>query len=73
MQDAPLSDLIWDIPDLIASYSKTIPFGPGDIFSAGTPGGVGAGRQPPVFMKAGDVISVSVEGVGEIRNPVTGP
>ena len=73
MQDAILSDLIWDIPDLIESYSKSIPFEPGDILSTGTPGGVGAGRNPPVFMKAGDTISVSVEGVGEIRNPVTGP
>lgn len=73
MQDAQLSDLIWDIPELIESYSRSIPFGPGDILSAGTPGGVGAGRKPPVFMKAGDVVSVSVEAIGEIRNPVTGP
>lgn len=73
MQEASLGDLIWDLPELIESYSSIIRFMPGDVMSTGTPGGVGAGRKPPVFMKDGDVVSVSVEGIGELTNRVVGP
>jgi acylpyruvate hydrolase len=71
MQDAVMADLIWDIPELIEYYSARIEFLPGDIMSTGTPGGVGIGRTPPVFMREGDVISVSVEEIGTLENRVT--
>ncbi len=73
MQDTSLSELIWDIPELIETYSAILRFMPGDIMTTGTPGGVGAGRTPPVFMKAGDVVSVTVEAIGELSNPIVGP
>jgi acylpyruvate hydrolase len=43
---------------------------PGDVIITGTPGGVGAARKPPVFMKAGDVFEVEIEGIGVLSNPV---
>jgi acylpyruvate hydrolase len=70
MQDAVMADLIWDIPELIEYYSARMEFLPGDIMSTGTPGGVGIGRTPPVFLRAGDVISVEVVGVGLLENRV---
>lgn len=73
MQDASISDLIWDIPELIESYSAVFRFLPGDVMSTGTPGGVGMGRKPPVFMKDGDVVEVEVKGVGVLTSRVVGP
>lgn len=70
MQDTLISELIWDIPELIEFYSKTLKFMPGDIMSTGTPGGVGAGRTPPVYMKAGDHIAVTVDGIGTLENTI---
>lgn len=72
MQDASVADLIWDIPELIEAYSAVNRFMPGDVMSTGTPGGVGAGRNPPRFLADGDVVAISVEGVGELVNPVAG-
>jgi 2-keto-4-pentenoate hydratase/2-oxohepta-3-ene-1,7-dioic acid hydratase in catechol pathway len=43
---------------------------PGDVIATGTPGGVGAGRKPPVFLKDGDEVVVTVESVGSVRNPI---
>jgi len=43
---------------------------PGDVIITGTPGGVGAARKPPVFMKSGDVFEVEIEGIGVLSNPV---
>ena len=73
MQDALMADLIWDIPELIEYYSARMEFHPGDIMSTGTPGGVGIGRNPPVFMCSGDRISVSVDEIGTLENIVSAP
>ncbi|MEQ6333956.1 fumarylacetoacetate hydrolase family protein [Sphingobium sp. MK2] len=73
MQDAVMADLIWGIPELIEYYSARMEFHPGDIMSTGTPGGVGFGRTPPVFMREGDVISVSVDGIGTLENRIVAP
>jgi acylpyruvate hydrolase len=70
MQDSWTRDLIWSIPELIEFYSSIYVFGPGDLMSTGTPGGVGAGRTPPIFMKSGDIVSISVDGIGTLTNPV---
>lgn len=70
MQDAHTSDLIWTIPYLIAFFARWYAFKPGDVLSTGSPAGVGYGRNPKVFIKPGDVISVSASGVGTLRNPI---
>jgi len=70
MQDAWTKDLIWTIPELIEYYSYWYPFRAGDIMTTGTPAGVGYGREPKVFMKPGDIIAITVDGIGELSNPV---
>jgi 2-keto-4-pentenoate hydratase/2-oxohepta-3-ene-1,7-dioic acid hydratase in catechol pathway len=70
MQDAGLDQLIFPIPELIAYCSSFTPLHPGDVIATGTPGGVGFKREPPVYMKAGDVVEVEVSGVGLLRNTV---
>jgi 2-keto-4-pentenoate hydratase/2-oxohepta-3-ene-1,7-dioic acid hydratase in catechol pathway len=73
MQHASIRDLIWDIPELIEYYSLIYAFKAGDVLSTGTPGGVGMGRDPWVFLRAGDRIDVEVTGVGTLSNTVIGP
>ena len=70
VQDQPVSDLIWDIPTLIAYCSTFTELAPGDVIATGTPGGVGDKRNPPLYMKAGDVAEISIGAVGTLRNPV---
>ena len=70
MQDARLSDMIFDVPALIASISEWTRLEPGDVIITGTPGGVGAKRTPPVWLKPGDVVDVEIDGVGLLRNRV---
>jgi acylpyruvate hydrolase len=70
MQDSWTDDLIWNLPELIEYYSFWHPFRPGDVMTTGSPAGVGMGRKPPVFMKPGDVIAVTVDGVGTLENPI---
>ncbi|RAI57922.1 hydrolase [Roseicella frigidaeris] len=69
-QDAPVADLIFDIPTLIAAISAGITLEPGDVIATGTPVGVGIGFTPPQFLKAGDVVRVEVAGIGVLENPV---
>ena len=70
MQDGNSADMIFDIPTIIAFISQDITLWPGDIISTGTPSGVGIFRDPPVLLKAGDVVECWVENVGTIRNTV---
>jgi 2-keto-4-pentenoate hydratase/2-oxohepta-3-ene-1,7-dioic acid hydratase in catechol pathway len=70
MQDSNTSDLIWNIPQLIAYYSRWYRFMPGDILTTGSPAGVGYGRNPKVFMQPGDVVTATVAAVGTLSNPV---
>ena len=70
VQSAHLSDLIFNIPQLIAYCSLWTVLRPGDVIATGTPGGVGSRRTPPLWMKAGDTIEVEVEKLGSLRNPV---
>ncbi len=69
-QSAPVKDLIFDIPELIATLSAGITLLPGDIIATGTPAGVGIGFDPPKFMVSGDVIEVSITGLGAQRNRI---
>ena len=70
MQDGNSADMLFDIPTIIAFISEDITLMPGDIISTGTPSGVGIFRDPPVLLKAGDVVECEVEGVGCIRNSI---
>jgi len=70
MQDSNTSDLIWNIRQLIAYYARWYRFMPGDVLTTGSPAGVGYGRNPKVFMKPGDLITVHVDQVGTLANPV---
>lgn len=70
MQDATLADLIFPLPVIISYLSGFTTLSPGDVILTGTPGGVGAKREPPVWMKPGDVIEVDISGVGLLRNTI---
>jgi len=70
MQHGKVSDLIFDIPCLIAYISRFTMLWPGDVIATGTPDGVGFLRTPPVWLKPGDEVVVSIPGVGELRNSV---
>ena len=69
-QNAPVKDLIFDIPELIAVISAGITLQPGDIIATGTPAGVGIGFDPPKFMVSGDVIEIAITGLGAQRNRI---
>lgn len=71
MQKSDTSYLLFSIPRLIAYTSTFTTLRPGDVIVTGTPGGVGAKRQPPVFMKEGDVIEIEVSKIGILRNNIT--
>lgn len=70
MQESGLDMLIHSVPELIAYVSSFTPLSPGDIISTGTPEGIGAKRDPQVWMKAGDVLEVEVSGIGTLRGYV---
>src|SRR5699024_4993303 len=72
-QDGSVADLIFDIPELISTISAGITLPPGDIIATGTPVGVGIGFDPPRFMTSGDVIEISITGLGAQRNTVRRP
>jgi 2-keto-4-pentenoate hydratase/2-oxohepta-3-ene-1,7-dioic acid hydratase in catechol pathway len=67
-QDQAVRDLIFDIPTLIETLSQGITLNPGDIIATGTPAGVGIGHKPPVYLKAGDVVRVEIDGIGALEN-----
>ena len=67
-QDANNSDLIFDIPTLVATISAGLTLQPGDLIATGTPAGVGIGFNPPRFLKAGDEVSISIAGIGTLIN-----
>lgn len=70
LQDSNTSKMIFQVPQLIAHISASITLEPGDIIATGTPEGVGAFRNPPIFLKAGDIVEVEIEKLGVLRNPV---
>jgi 2-keto-4-pentenoate hydratase/2-oxohepta-3-ene-1,7-dioic acid hydratase in catechol pathway len=70
VQHESVGELCFDIPQLIEYCSTWAELLPGDVIVTGTPGGVGAGRTPPLWMKAGDNVEVEISGIGVLRNPV---
>lgn len=70
VQHAPTDDLIFDIPALIEYISTFTPLAPGDVIVTGTTGGVGAYRQPPLWMRPGDIVEVEISKIGILRNTI---
>ncbi len=70
LQSSSTSNMIFDTRTLVSVASTVMTLEPGDIILTGTPSGVGFVRKPPVFMKAGDVCEIEIEGIGLLRNPV---
>jgi 2-keto-4-pentenoate hydratase/2-oxohepta-3-ene-1,7-dioic acid hydratase in catechol pathway len=70
MQEARIKQMIFDIPRQIEYCSTFTRLEPGDVIVSGTPGGVGARREPPLWMKPGDVVEIEVERLGVLRNVV---
>lgn len=68
MQNGNTKDLIFSIPYLVAYLSRTFTLLPGDLILTGTPAGVGKAMKPPRFLKDGDVVSVTIDGIGTISN-----
>lgn len=70
-QDSTTADLIFSVPELIAFISEAITLEPGDLILTGTPSGVGVFRDPPLFLGAGDVVTVEIDGLPSLTNPVS--
>lgn len=70
VQSQPTADMIFPIATIIAYVSAFTPLSPGDVIATGTPGGVGAKREPPLWMKPGDVVEVDIPGIGLLRNTI---
>ena len=70
MQSQPTADMIFPIPTIIAYLSQFTTLSTGDVIVTGTPGGVGAKRQPPVWLQVGDLVEVDIPQVGLLTNPV---
>ena len=69
-QHGNLSDMIWDVPNMLAFLSQMYRLEPGDLIFTGTPSGVGDSRKPPRYLGPGNVVETEIEGVGVMRNPV---
>ena len=70
MQDWNTNDMIFDVPTLIEFLSGSMTLQPGTVILTGTPHGVGAARTPPVFLKPGDTVTIEIEKIGALTNPV---
>ena len=70
MQSASTSELLFDVPTLIAWISQGCTLDPGDVILTGTPAGVGMARDPQRWLQDGDVVEISIGGLGTLRNPV---
>ena len=70
LQNSNTAKMIFHIPQLIEYISASITLEPGDIIATGTPEGVGAFRDPPIYLKAGDEVEVEIEKLGVLKNPV---
>jgi 2-keto-4-pentenoate hydratase/2-oxohepta-3-ene-1,7-dioic acid hydratase in catechol pathway len=68
MQDSTTSEMIFSVVELLSGLSRSFTFEPGDVLATGTPLGVGAFRDPPIFLEDGDVMEMEVEGIGVLRN-----
>ena len=70
LQDSSTEHMVFPVSELVAFISESVTLEPGDLIATGTPAGVGFARKPPIFLQAGDEVSVEIEGVGTLTNPV---
>jgi 2,4-didehydro-3-deoxy-L-rhamnonate hydrolase len=70
-QNSSTSNMIFDVATLVSYVSQFMTLLPGDVISTGTPAGVGLGMNPPVYLNAGDIVELGIEGLGESRQKVT--
>ncbi len=70
MQDSTTANMVFGVAEIIAFITQAITLEPGDLILTGTPAGVGAFRDPKVWLKPGDEITIEIDGVGSITNPV---
>lgn len=70
VQSANTNDMLFDVATIISTLSEAVTLEAGDVIVSGTPAGVGFGMTPKVFLQAGDVVEVSIEGIGKLVNPV---
>lgn len=73
VQDSRTSDLVFSVPELVSYLSKVVTLFPGDVIFTGTPEGVGLGRSPQIFLREGDVLTTSIEGIGSMTHQFVGP
>ena len=70
VQNSTTSDMIFDVPRIIEFLSASTVLQPGTVILTGTPEGVGMARTPPLFLKAGDEVTIDIAGIGRLTNPV---
>jgi 2-keto-4-pentenoate hydratase/2-oxohepta-3-ene-1,7-dioic acid hydratase in catechol pathway len=70
LQDSHTSNMIFSVAEILAHVSRAITLEPGDLIATGTPAGVGAFRDPPVWLEPGDEVTIEIEGLGALTNPV---
>lgn len=69
-QNSNTSELLHDVPKIIAYLSKSFMLEPGDVIATGTPSGVGFTRDPPEYLKSGDTVELEIQGIGVLKNTV---
>ena len=72
LQDGNTADMIFRVLFIVSYISEIVTLEPGDVILTGTPPGIGNTRTPQVFMKPGDTITVEIEGLGKLTNPLVG-
>jgi 2-keto-4-pentenoate hydratase/2-oxohepta-3-ene-1,7-dioic acid hydratase in catechol pathway len=70
MQSSSASQMLFGPPVLLEFLTSLVTLEPGDVVSTGTPAGVGCFRRPPVYLQPGDEVTVSVDRIGDLTNPV---
>jgi 2-keto-4-pentenoate hydratase/2-oxohepta-3-ene-1,7-dioic acid hydratase in catechol pathway len=70
LQSSSTAQMVFGVAELVASLSRTMTLEPGDLIATGTPPGVGFARKPPVWLRDGDEVTVEIEGIGALTNPV---
>jgi 2-keto-4-pentenoate hydratase/2-oxohepta-3-ene-1,7-dioic acid hydratase in catechol pathway len=72
MQDSTTANMVFGVAEIVAFISQAITLEPGDLIATGTPAGVGVFRDPQVLLKPGDEITIEIDGIGALTNPVIG-
>ena len=72
MQESTTANMVFGVAEIVAFVSEAITLEPGDLILTGTPAGVGVFRDPPVLLKPGDEITIEIDGLGALTNPVRG-